>query len=110
MIAHTNPGADIIDRLIKVFGWIEERDLRVGQLWLNPKQIEQLNESHHAGWDKVASYHVREETRKLKGAPLVGFFLGAEVYESETVVAEHVVALPSGLDVKLLDGTGAMPF
>lgn len=102
--------SDIIERLKKVFTWIEERDLRVGELWLHPKQVVELNESKDIGWDRVASHHVREETKKQKGAPLVGFLYGANVYESEIVVADHVVALPSGLDVKLLDSTACMPF
>jgi len=101
---------DIIERLKKVFTWIEERDLRVGELWLHPKQIAELIESKDPGWDKVASLYVREETKKWRGAPLVGLLYGANVYESEIVVEDHVVALPSGLDVKLIDSTACMPF
>ncbi len=110
MIAAMNPGGDIIERMKGVFGWIEQWDMRVGELWLHPKQVEELNAANDPGWDRVAQRAVVEAYREEKGALLIGYLWGAYVFQSEIVVPDHVVALPTGLQVKLLDSTACRPF
>jgi len=104
----------ISERLEDVFKWIESRDLRVGELWLHPRDIDDLNQESPAGWDRVASFVVERWHADSKGALLTGFLWGAEVLtptaEPCPIVRNHVIALPTGLHVRILDGTGAQPF
>lgn len=102
--------SDIIERVKKVFEWIELRDLRVGELWLNPKQTGELNDSKHSGYDKIADLRVRDAYLELKGARLVAHLWGARVFESDMVPEDHVGALPDDWDAKLIGSAGCMPF
>ncbi len=58
---------NIIERLKKVFGWIEERDMRVGELWLHPKQIVELIEAKDPGWDRINQRAVIQGYLESKG-------------------------------------------
>jgi hypothetical protein len=101
----------IIERLKKVFGWIEERDMRVGELWLHPKQVAELEAANDPGWDKVASRVVQQMVAETKGGALyVALLWGASVYQSEMVIEDHVAALPDGWNAKLIDSSACMPF
>ncbi len=102
--------SDIVERLRKVFGWIEERDMRVGELWLHPKQVVELIESKDPGWDRIAQRAVRDGFLESKGALHVGLLWGARVFETEKVVEDHVAALPDGWEAKLIGSAGCMPF
>lgn len=102
--------SDIIERLKKVFTWIEERDLRVGELWLHPKQVEELVVANPEGWDRIAQRAVIQGYVEEKGALYVGLLWGAQVFQSEIVVEDHVAALPTGWRARLLDSTACMPF
>jgi hypothetical protein len=102
---------DIIERLKKVFGWIEERDLRVGELWLHPRQVAELEAAKDPGWDKVVSRAVQQMAAEAKGGALyVALLWGAAVYQSEMVVEDHCAALPAGWSAKLIDSSACMPF
>lgn len=101
---------NIAERLKKVFEWIELRDLRVGELWLHPKQIAELEAEEVSGYDEVAQAVVRDAYLESKGARLMGYLWGARVFESAMVVENHVGALPDDWDAKLLGSAGCMPF
>lgn len=101
---------DIIERLKKVFAWIEERDMRVGELWLHPAQVKELDEAKDPGWDRNAQMSVIRFYLDTKGAPYVGVLWGARVFESKIVVEDHVAALPDGWEAKLVDTPACMPF
>jgi hypothetical protein len=100
----------VSDRLVVIFHWIEQWDLRVGDLWLHPKQVVELDAEQSLGFDKIASARVRDSFLDSKGAPYVGIYAGARVFASELVVENHVVAVPDGLDAKLIDKAACMPF
>jgi hypothetical protein len=101
---------DIIERLRNVFGWIEERDMRVCELWLHPKQVAELDASNNPGWDRVNQRAVMRAYLDTKGAINVGFLWGALVFESEIVVENHVAALPDGWEARLVNSSACMPF
>lgn len=101
----------IVDRLCKAFERIEQWDMRVGDIWLHPKQVAELEaEKNDAAYDRIAQKCVRDAFIELKGAPFVGSFLGARVFESEIVVENHVALVPSGFDAKLTGSEGCTPF
>ena len=102
--------SNIIDRLKKVFEWIEERDMRVGELWLHPKQVKELEGAGDLFMDRIAQRAVREAYLESKGALHVGVLWGARVFQTEKVVENHVAALPDGWEARLLDSTACMPF
>jgi hypothetical protein len=101
---------NIIDRLKEVWGWVEHRDLRVGEIWLHPKQVAELAATKDPGWDAIAMLAVREMFLETKGGLYVGMLWGAQVFESGIIVEDHVVALPTGLFVKLIDSSACMRF
>lgn len=102
--------SDIIERLKKVYGWIEERDMRVGEVWLHPKQVAELIAAGDPGWDRINQKAVIELYLESKGALHVGLLWGARVFQTEKVVEDHVAALPDGWEAKLIDSTACMPF
>ena len=101
--------SDVVERLKKVFEWVEQWDLRVGDLWLHPKQVGELNALGHPGWDKVCSARVRQAFLEDKGALYVGMIFGARVFESEKVPEDHVAVVPADLDAKLVGSAACRP-
>jgi hypothetical protein len=101
---------NIVERLKKVFEWIERMDLRVGDIWLNPKQVAELEAEKHPGYDKIADGRVRDAYLELKGAKCVAYLWGARVFDTDMVPEDHVGALPSDWDAKLTGSAGCMPF
>lgn len=99
----------IIERLKGVFTWIEQMDMRVGELWLHPKQVIELEEAGDPGWDKIHQRAVKLAYLESKGALHVGLLWGARVFQSEKVVEDHVAALPDGWEAKLIDRCACMP-
>jgi hypothetical protein len=100
----------IVGRLVKVFEWIEQRGMRVGDVWLHPKQAQELFVRHPDVFDREVEPKILRYYAELKGATLLGYIFGARVFESEIVVENHVGIIPDGWDAKLVDSAGCTPF
>lgn len=99
---------NIIPRLADAFGWYEEKDVRIGDVWLHPVHIAELK--GESDFDQISSLRVREAFLDSKGALYVGMIFGARVFESTLVMEDHVVLVPDGLEAKLLDRSAGMSF
>jgi hypothetical protein len=101
---------DIVERLKTVFRWVESRDLCVEELWLNRRQIEELNCSEEPGWDRINQRAVILAYLETKGGLYLGMLWCARVYGSELVPEDHVAVMPRGFEAKLIDRSGCQPF
>jgi hypothetical protein len=102
--------SDIVERLRGVFGWVEERGMRVGDVWLHPNQAKELLVGHVEVFDRETVPQQLRNAIETKGGVLLGYIFGARVYQSEIIVENHVALVPDGWDVKLLQGASCMPF
>jgi hypothetical protein len=98
----------IAQRIAKAFERLEPWDLRVGDIWLHPKQVEELR--GEPVYDPIAHRCLRDEFIKIKGAPFVGTIYGARVFASEIVPENHIAIAPAGLEAILTDKSACMPF
>lgn len=85
----------LIDKLKGRFEWLEREDLRVGMLYLNPKEIAEL-ETEPKEFD-------RNNMKALRVTGLRGHLWGAAVIESTLVPEGHVCIVQDGLEAVLVD-------
>ena len=100
----------VVARLVKVFEWLEAQGLRVGSIWLNPKQARELFVGHRDVFDREVDPIILRHHVVTKGATLLGYLFGALVFEADLVPYNHVGAIPEDWDAKLLGSAGCMPF
>ncbi len=86
----------LLHKLKARFEWLEREDLRVGRLYLNPKEIAELEKVGLENYDRV-------NMRQLRELGIRGALWGATVYESDIVPENHVCILQDGLEVTLID-------
>jgi len=84
----------LLEKLKARFEWLEREDLRVGLLYLNPKEIAELK--GHEEFDPCAS-------KQLRDLGIRGYLWGTTVFESELVPENHVCIVQDGLKVELVD-------
>ena len=106
----TERGADIIERLRKVFLRVGEMDQAVGDVWLHPKQIQELHASRDPGWDRIHSGFVMTMNLETRGGLYIGMLWGAQVYQSEVVPEDHCAVVPRGFEAKLVSPEGCRLF
>jgi hypothetical protein len=99
-----------LNRLHEAFKGIERLDLRVGDVWLNPKQVVELEEARDPGYDRIDLAAVRNAFKETKGAIHTGLLWGARVFASDIVPENHVGLIPSDWDAKPIGPAGCMPF
>lgn len=101
----------ILDRIGKAFEPIEQWDMRVGDVWLNPKQVAEL-----AGLPEFDRVHpvrdvIIDPPRELaSGARYVGMLFNARVFESPLVPEDQVGLIPAGWEAKLIGPEGCRSF
>ena len=101
----------ILDRIGKAFEPIEQWDMRVGDVWLNPKQVAEL-----AGLPEFDRVHpvrdvIIDPPRELaSGARYVGMLFNARVFESSLVPEDQVGLIPAGWEAKLIGPEGCRSF
>jgi hypothetical protein len=100
----------ILDRIGKAFEPIEQWDMRVGDVWLNPKQVAELAglpefDRVHPVRDVVIDYY-----EKTSGARYVGMLFNARVFESPLVPEDQVGLIPAGWEAKLIGPEGCRSF
>jgi hypothetical protein len=100
----------IVRRLIRVFEGVEQLGMRVGDVWLHPKQAKELLVGHADVFDREVDPQILRHYIELKGATLLGYIFGARVFESEIVPENHVGAIPDDWDARLVGSAGCMPF
>jgi hypothetical protein len=98
----------ILVRLRDAFNRLEQWDMRVGDVWLHPSQVEELRK--HVEFDRISSFRVERAFVESKGALYKGMLFGARVFESEIVPVNHVGLVSDGWESKLTDRAGCMPF
>jgi hypothetical protein len=95
----------LLDGISRAFRVIEENDLRVGAIWLNPREVSALETSARAHYDKVNDPRVRRSHMATVGAPFEGMIFGAKVFSSGVVVPGHIAILPDGFEARLVDSS-----
>jgi hypothetical protein len=99
----------IVVRIHQTFERLEQWDLRVGTVWLNPKQILELAADRSGAWDPIWDRHVRDIYIPQRGAPLAGMLFGANVHASPIVPENHIGVIPAGFDGRITGPEGCMP-
>jgi hypothetical protein len=102
--------SDIVERLRAAFGWVEERGMYVGDVWLHPNQGKELFVGHPEVFDREVCDVLLRAVVEKKRAVLLGYIFGARVFQSENILENHVALVPDGWDVKMLDRASCMPF
>ena len=88
----------LLEKLKARFDWLEREDLRVGQLYLNPAQVAELEKPEQIQeFDRCAM-------RLLRETGIRGVLWGATVYVSELVPPGRVCIIQDGLDARLVNG------
>lgn len=93
----------LLDKLKARFEWLEREDLRVGLLYLNPREIAELYEHHRKNEFDVCA------VKQLREAGIRGYLWGVTVLESELVPPGRVCIMQDGLEVKLVDASACVP-
>ncbi len=93
----------LLASISRAFRAIEMCDLRVGAIWLHPREILTLGTDAPGFFDKVNDPRVKASYMDVVGAPFEGLLFGAKVFSSEVVVPGHIAILPDGFQAKLTD-------
>jgi hypothetical protein len=93
--------------LLREFEWLEDRDLRVGTIFLNPKQVTALS-----GLPDFDLLHPSNRRAFMKTDPQPGInwgtLWGAQVRSCKAVPENHAAIVPDGMVLADLDGAACV--
>lgn len=97
------------EALLREFQWLEDRDLRVGTIFLNPKQITTLSGLAGADFDMLHPSN-RRAFMKTDPQPGInwGMMWGAQIRACKAVPEGHAAIVPEGMTLADLDGTACV--
>jgi len=93
------------EALLREFQWLENRNLRVGTVFLNPKEIETLSGLAGADFDMLDPSN-RRAFMKIDPQPGInwGMLWGAQIRACKAVPENHAAIIPDGMVLADLDG------
>jgi hypothetical protein len=96
--------SNLLDLIHGSMAHFERLDLRVGRIWLNPVQADELENAPMMVFDRICDPYVRRASPGIRGA-----LFGVTVYASDLVPPMHIAILPDGFDGKLVDSAACFP-
>lgn len=90
-------------RLCAAFQSMESWDLRVGYIWLNPKDTRTIKPLI----DPVSSLRTHRLISGKFGAVFAGHCFGALVFASDLIPVGHIALAPDGMEAKITSSSAA---
>jgi hypothetical protein len=95
----------LLKALSRKYNWIENQDMKVGEVYLNPEDVKVLRTSSDHFDQMDSGQTIQMSMLESKPGVIVGHLFGAAVRQTPEIPQGSVMLIPCGITILSLGGT-----